>query len=141
MKRIYIVRGVSEVGKTTILNNLINWLLTNFNQTNTIKSERYPPDRYGVIEINNFRIGIITQGDEYNHVKMRLSEMDNENCDVIICACRTRLSSYTAVREFLDTQNTNSLVYLSKWFNLQAPFNLQQSQRVLLELQTFLRGI
>jgi hypothetical protein len=48
------------------------------------------------------RIGFISEGDTYEHVKLRLEELHLLNCDVIVCACRTRLSSFTAVWEFIN---------------------------------------
>ncbi|MAW94494.1 MULTISPECIES: GTPase [unclassified Leeuwenhoekiella] len=141
MKKILILQGVSDSGKTTILNNLINWLLNYPNQTNNIQTDGTGPDRFGVVEINGFRIGIITQGDEYHYVQKRLLEIHNQDCDVIVCCCRTRLSSLTAVTEFLNTYNNSQLVYLSQWIRVVAPWSTQQSNRVLTELQTWLRGI
>ncbi|WP_271767961.1 hypothetical protein [Aquimarina algiphila] len=141
MKKIIILKGKSEVGKTTILNKLIDWLNSNPNLTNISITELHPPDRIAIIEINGFRIGILTQGDEYEPVKRHLNEIHQENCDVIVCCCRTRISSYTAVKEFINKHNNLQKLYLPIWINLLPPSNNLQSNQILLELKAYLTGI
>lgn len=141
MKKIIILKGISNVGKSTILNQLINWLLNNHTQTNNIKIEGNKVDRYGLIEIKGYKIGIITEGDRYHHTVMRLNEIHNQNCDVIVCCCRTRLSSYTAVKEFIHNHNNPQKSYLPIWINLLPAVNNLQSNQTLLELKAYLKGI
>jgi hypothetical protein len=141
MKKILIVKGVSNSGKTTIINEVIDWVIFNYTNTNTITIERNGVDRFGFIQVGNFRIGFISEGDTYDHVKMRLDEMHNLNCDVIVCACRTRLSSYSAVWEFINLHNMGRLNYLHRFIDVFLPANTTQTAIKVEELQTWLTGL
>ena len=141
MKKILIVKGVSDSGKSTIINQVIDWVLTNYTNTNTITVEGNGVDRYGYIQVNHFRIGFISEGDTYEHVKMRLEELHLLDCDVIVCASRTRLSSFTAVLEFTNLHNAIRLIYLHRFINIFPPANTLQTDLVVEELQTWLTGL
>ena len=141
MKRILVVKGVSDSGKSTIKNQIIDWGLTNYTNTNTITFEGNGIDRFGYIQVNRFRIGFISEGDTYEHVKMRLEELHLLDCDVIICSCRTRLSSYSAVWEFINLHNSIRLTYPSRFINVFIPANVAQTNIVVQELQTWLTGL
>lgn len=141
MKKILIVKGVSDAGKSTIINQVIDWVLGNYTNTNTITVEGNGVDRYGYIQVGSFRIGFISEGDTYEHVKLRLEELHLLDCDVIVCASRTRLSSFSAVWEFINLHNTVRLSYLHRFIDVFFPANTQQTALVVEELQTWLTGL
>ncbi|KIX19892.1 hypothetical protein SY27_15275 [Flavobacterium sp. 316] len=141
MKKILIVKGVSNTGKTTIINEVIDWVIDNYTNTNTITLEWNGVDRFGLIQVGNFRIGFISEGDTYDHVKKRLNEMHNLDCDVIVCACRTRLSSYSAVWEFINLYNASRLTYLHRFIDVSLPANITQTALTVEELETWLTGL
>ena len=141
MKKILIVKGISDTGKSTIINQVIDWVLANYTNTNTITFEVNGFDRYGYIQVGQFRIGFISEGDTYKHVKLRLDELHLLDCDVIVCACRTRLSSFSAVWEFINLHNTVRLSYLHRFIDVLFPANTPQTALVVEELQTWLTGL
>lgn len=141
MKKILILKGVSDAGKSTIINQVIDWVLANYTNTNTITFEGNRVDRYGCIQVGLFRIGFISEGDTYEHVKLRLEELHLLNCDVIVCACRKRLSSYSAIWEFINLHNTARLTYLHRFIDVFFPANTPQTDLVVEELQTWLTGL
>jgi hypothetical protein len=141
MKKILIVKGVSDAGKSTIINQVIDWVLANYTNTNTITIEGNGVDRYGYIQVNRFRIGFISEGDTYEHVSMRLEELHLLDCDVIVCASRTKLSSFTAVWEFINLHNAVRLSYLHRFINVSFPANTPQTDLVVEELQAWLTGL
>lgn len=141
MKKILIIRGISDSGKSTIINQVIDWVLGNYINTNTITFEGNGVDRYGYIQVGSFKIGFISQGDTYEHAKLRLEELHLLDCDVIVCASRTRLSSYSAVWEFINLHNTVRLIYLHRFIDVLFPVNTPQTNIVVEELQTWLTGL
>lgn len=141
MKKILIVKGISDAGKSTIINQVIDWVLGNYTNTNTITFEGNGGDRYGYIQVGRIRIGFISEGDTYEHVKLRLEELHLLDCDVIVCASRTRLSSYSAVWEFINLHNTVRLSYLHRFIYVSFPANTPQTNLVVEELQTWLTGL
>lgn len=141
MKKIFIVKGISDTGKSTIINQVIDWVLANYTNTNTITVEGNSVDRYGYIQVGQFRIGFISEGDTYEHVKLRLEELHLFDCDVIVCACRTRLSSFSAVWEFINLHNTVRLSYLHRFIDVFFPANTPQTALVVEELKTWLTGL
>ena len=141
MKKLLIVKGVSDAGKSTIINQIIDWVLVNYININTITVEANGVDRYGYIQVGSFRIGFISEGDTYEHVKLRLEELHLLDCDVIVCASRTRMSSFTAVWEFINLYNVIRLTYLHRFINVFYPVNTPQTNLVVEELQTWLTGL
>ena len=146
MKKIFIVKGISNCGKSTIINQVIDWVLQNYTNQNTIQFEpkKKPEnefDRFGIIQINKLKIGFISEGDTYDHVKMRLKQFDELNCDIIVCASRTRESSYKAVWEFLNLHNLTRLTYLHRFIDVYFPANDAQTILAVKEIQTWLTGL
>lgn len=145
MKRIIILRGRPASGKSTIINLLIDWLL-GFENQNTIREEEWGEangviDRYGEININGLRIGLISAGDLVNHTQKRLEERHRANCDIIICSCHWRMSTHNSVREFLNNQNETERQYIERFIEVWPRANDEQNERILSELQTLLTGV
>lgn len=147
MKKIFIVKGISNCGKSTIINLVIDWVLQNYpNNQNSIQFEpKILPenefDRFGIIQVNKLKVGFVSEGDTYDHVKMRLALFHELNCDIIVCASRTRLSSYTAVWEFLNLHNLTRLTYLHRFIDVYFPANDAQTILAVEEIQTWLTGL
>nr|WP_315155650.1 hypothetical protein [uncultured Flavobacterium sp.] len=72
---------------------------------------------------------------------MRLEELHILDCDVIVCESRTKLSSFTAVWEFINLHNAGGLSYLHRFINVSSPANTPQTNIVVEELQTWLTGL
>lgn len=124
-----------------LFNQVIDWVLANYPNTNTITVEGNGIDRCGYIEVGRFRMGFISEGDSKNHVKKRLDELHLLDCDVIVCASRTRLSSFSAVWEFINLHNSVRLTYLHRFIDILYPANTLQTVLVVEELQTWLTGL
>ena len=65
----------------------------------TFKSEekkRYW-DIYVILEIENKKIGIVSQGDPNTSLKDKLEELIKKGCDIIITACRTSGGTVNAI--------------------------------------------
>lgn len=57
-----------------------------------------------IVEINGIRIGITSQGDPGTNLRNRLINLvTTDNCDIILCSCRTRGETVAAVENIENT--------------------------------------
>jgi hypothetical protein len=101
VEQIIVLSGIANIGKSQTIGIVYELLL-----------ENYPyliiPDTLAetgreirvVIEINGRRIGIESRGDSRTHVDTALEIFAYHECDIILCASRTRGGSWDAVQEF-----------------------------------------
>lgn len=98
MKKIFILKGVSNTGKTTKINQIAEWIINTYSVANTIGLDVTDLEKntWGVLIIGKLKIGINSAGDDENEIKKidkLLKKFDND-IDIIICACRTKGISY-----------------------------------------------
>ncbi len=92
MKKLVIANiGTANIGKTSSLKRVIDDLLNN-------GAKEIPGTRLGnnsngdervILRYNNITIGIETQGDPCSRIFDSLPYFVKQNCDIIICTCRT----------------------------------------------------
>ncbi|MCG8574176.1 MAG: hypothetical protein MI810_04770 [Flavobacteriales bacterium] len=92
-KTIIAVYGTSESGKTQsikqfVANNSNPFIDINGNITTVIPTNS--DDIYGTIQIGRALVGITSQGDPGTGLDQRLAYLVSINCDIIICATRTK---------------------------------------------------
>jgi len=94
MKQILIIKGVSNTGKTTKINEIANWIITTYGVPNTIGLDPLDLEKntFGILIFKNLKIGINSAGDDLASVKK--IERIQEECDIIICCCRTKGETY-----------------------------------------------
>ena len=101
MKRAIIVKGQSNSGKTLVLNDFFNWILSIYTPT-ILYNHSYPNgDFKALIQYNNLQISFFTQGDYGDEVEKFLADAVAIGSDIIILSCRTRGGTYDAVRRNL----------------------------------------
>ncbi|WP_432672124.1 hypothetical protein [Flavobacterium sp. SM2513] len=147
MKKIFILKGGDDTGKTTKINHIIDWILTNYTILNSVVKPINQIDRYGIIQINKLTIGFNTAGDNETEVK----KIDNLNgllnnyneLDIIICACRTKGKG----RQYIINNYNYSNGWLQKFINIEkfpkADVVKQSTRdiRKIEELKTWLVGL
>ena len=97
MNKIFILKGKSETGKTTKVNQIAEWIISNYSCLNTIGFDptNLLKDTHGILTIKKMTIGINSSGDtetevkKINNLKSNSSE-NNSTPDIIICSCRTK---------------------------------------------------
>lgn len=94
MKKILILKGVSNTGKTTKINTIAKWIMNTYGAPNTIGLDpnNLLKNTLGILTVKNFRIGINSAGDSLKCVKK--TEAIEQNYDILICCCRTRGITY-----------------------------------------------
>jgi len=153
MKKIFILKGGDDTGKTTKINEIVDWILTNYTGATSNIKPINNVDRYGVIQINKLVIGFNTAGDNEGEVKKidylkgllnSTERTDNDNdLDIIICACRTRgkgrkyiLNNYNYPNGWLQ-----KFINIEKYAKADIASQIARDLRKMEELKTWLTGL
>ncbi len=115
MKQILIIKGVSNTGKTTKINQIANWIINEYGIPNTIGLDPLDMEKntIGILTIKNLKIGINSAGDDLASVK-KIERIQNE-CDIIIGCCRTKGETF----QFYYKNYTRSKGWMDIYFNSQ----------------------
>lgn len=106
MKRIIILKGTSNVGKTSTLSALIGKLLAKDSLMVYPEQSSGIPS-FAIVELEKHKIGIITFGDPTSEtdVKSCLNQCLENDCDIIFAASRTRGNVYDILYHFAKTNH------------------------------------
>lgn len=102
MKTILALWHTEKKGKTETLRAVAEELLTRY-PNNEIFCSSYEPNATGqdfklVISVNGKKVGIVSKGDPETELKEKLTKfVQIHQCDVIICATRTKGQTFYAV--------------------------------------------
>ncbi len=102
MKKLICIWGSSNYGKTSSIIEFDNILNRHYaNNIVPIHSVGISPyDILRIYKIGNITVGIESQGDPKSRQKSSLSLFGKNNCDIIICASRTRGDTVANVNNF-----------------------------------------
>ncbi|WP_321308182.1 hypothetical protein [Marinifilum fragile] len=107
MKNILTIWGGAEQGKSATIKNLIPLFETNFPKAKVnwlIKGY----DIKLIIEIEGKKIGVESQGDPNSRLKSSITDFaKDDNCDLIICASRTRGETVKIIKDVAKEYNYN----------------------------------
>lgn len=106
MNRLIILKGASNVGKTSTLDALIKKLLSK--GAHLIHPERSADiTSFVICEFEGHKVGIITFGDPTSDpdVEGCLQQCKENRCDIIYAASRTRGKVYDIIYHFAKTSN------------------------------------
>lgn len=87
--------GSSNTGKSSAIKEFYSFCTTH---GHTVKTIYNGGDVCAIIEVEGVKIGIESQGDPNSRMYETLELLDGEDCDVIVCACR----SYGGTREEVE---------------------------------------
>lgn len=104
MKTILSVWNSSSKGKTETIRELAKLLLSTYPAFTPVKPSSVHIPKKGdfilVIDINGIIVGIVSQGDPGTGLKAKLEDLiDTYQCDIIICATRTRGDTVETVKK------------------------------------------
>ncbi|GAO31728.1 hypothetical protein [Geofilum rubicundum] len=147
MKKIFILKGKNDTGKTIKINRIAEWIINNHGATNTINfdSNDLKNDINGVLEVSNLTIGINSSGDNLMEVRKieRLKSEIGEYPDILLCACRTKGKG----RKYID----NNFNYSKGWLKIYIDVKEHNSastekqmirdERIIAEMQAWLTGL
>lgn len=143
MKKIIVLKGVSNTGKTTKINIIADWIIRKYNIPNTIGLDvlDFEKNTFGLLTINNLIIGVNSAGDD----QMCIEQIDKLSplCDILICCCRTKGITYQHIYKNYN-RNTGWLDTIIPVDEISPANPVNQAirdARIVDELQTWLIGL
>lgn len=129
---------MSNTGKTTNINKIIEWIIETYNCPNTLE---YTGDNaLGVLKVGNLTIGINGAGDNPDEIH-KLELLKNEEYpDIILCCCRTK--GYT--RKYILKHFNREKGWLRVFINLERyaePQRAEQDQRIQEDVKGWILGL
>lgn len=114
MKTVIAISHSGNKGKTETVREFANLLLLNYPSARIIFPISFSVPQNGdfrlILEINGKTIGIESQGDPNTNLDGRLTDLAvNFNCDIIICATRTKGETVHAVFNLVNMRNFQSI--------------------------------
>ena len=106
-------KGRSYHGKTQALNKVIEGLTDANNKAEVVKEKSLDNGDVRVILLyKGKKIGIVTQGDPVKPFFESLNYLVQENCEIIVCGCRTSGNTYKEVMN-LKKQHGYEIIWYS----------------------------
>lgn len=146
MKKIFILKGVSNTGKTTKINLIAEWIINTYAIPNTIglDSTNYEINTWGVLTIGNLKIGINSAGDNETEI-LKVDQLVNQfpDVDIIICACRTKGITYQHLYKNYIRRNgwLDTYIHVEEYQSSNLASQTARDTRILNELRTWLIGL
>ena len=126
------LRGIGSTGKSSAIWHLHDQLMPPDGFVQIANMERRWGDIVDELTKNGKRIGMAGMGDHVDFLEPRIDEFQQNKCDVVVCACRSRGGTNELLRQY------GQVVFLEKTREpnqaRQAGINQQDAQRVLQEL-------
>lgn len=103
MKNIYALYGRGDIGKTSTIKEVYNLLIKKFGKEIIVETDTNIFSEKGdirvTVKINGKLMGIESQGDPDSRLKASLDIFVKVNCDIILCATRTKGTTVDSVKE------------------------------------------
>jgi hypothetical protein len=143
MKRIIVLKGISNTGKTTKINQISDWIIRKYAIPNTIGLDitNFEKDTIGILKINNLLVGINTAGDDDECIKQ--IDAIAPNCDILICSCRTQGVTYQHIYKNYNRSSgwLETIIYVNKINPSNLASQAIRDLGIIDELQTWLIGL
>ena len=131
MSDIIALKGKGNSGKTQTINAVYKNLHRKY--PNAIITNLYPNtiDIKIIMDINGTKVGIESQGDPGSRLKQSLSDFSDANCDIIICATRTRGMTVNWVNSYSSKYNITFLQQTYATKNNQSETNIRTANHII----------
>ncbi len=123
MKKIIALYRRSETGKTSTLNLLIELL----DKNKKIEKERLKEDRRVSISYGSKKIAVTTWGDNGFELKENIKFFEEENCDILVTATRTRGETTEILTDYAKEIDTE-IIWIEKNISKKMEDLINQSQ-------------
>ena len=123
MKKIIALYRRSETGKTSTLNLLIELL----DKNKKIEKERFKEDRRVSISYGSKKIAVTTWGDNGFELKENIKFFEEENCDILVTATRTRGETTEILTDYAKEIDTE-IIWIEKNISKKMEDLINQSQ-------------
>ena len=123
MKKIIALYRRSETGKTSTLNLLIELL----DKNKKIEKESLIEDRRVSISYGSKKIAVTTWGDNGFELKENIKFFEEENCDILVTATRTRGETTKILTDYAKEIDTE-IIWIEKNISKKMEDLINQSQ-------------
>ena len=123
MKKIIALYRRSKTGKTSTLNLLIELL----DKNKKIEKERLKEDRRVSISYGSKKIAVTTWGDNGFELKENIKFFEEENCDILVTATRTRGETTEILTDYAKEIDTE-IIWIEKNISKKMEDLINQSQ-------------
>jgi len=101
MKKIVVLQGVGEIGKSTTIGIVRDLFVgEGWEEVEYIRGNKNTKDFAVIVEYNSMKLGICTWGDNVVQLELCLPEFCKGGCKFIVCAMRTRGGTVHYVEKF-----------------------------------------
>ena len=150
MKKIFVIYGTQNAGKTHtswLVYNLLKTIGTKvFYKTGAptewtyievlTKIDDFLSDFRAIVEVNGYRVGVISAGDKLKDFRIAMQWANNENVEFLICCARRYNRKQSVYRELKTVYGT--LVH--KWYFKTNYTKTTKSDRIL-DAETIARSV
>lgn len=140
-KSVIAIYGQAGRGKSATIREVANQLMISF-PNNTLQIINDGGDITYIIEINDIKIGIESQGDPNSRQPISLIDFVAANCDIILCACRTSGMTRDAVAD-LHGNHQYEIIWTANhrsWQKNQDQLNLISAIEILELIKLIMTG-
>ncbi|RRD73840.1 hypothetical protein EII14_09045 [Alloprevotella sp. OH1205_COT-284] len=123
MKKIIALYRRAKTGKTSILNLLIEFL----DKNKKVEENHLTEDRRVSIFYGNKKIAITTWGDNGFELKENIKYFEEEDCDILVTATRTRGETTEILNDYAKEINTK-IVWIEKNISASLEELINQTQ-------------
>lgn len=109
-KTIFALRGKAKTGKTTTIKKVYELLKNKYTKSNQTEFIVHTDIKI-IIIIDGIKIGIESQGDPGSRLDDSLKDFVDSQCDIILCAARTRGMTNNWINEY---SNQFKIVWIEK---------------------------
>jgi len=142
MKRSVIaLYGPSSQGKSETVRETANLLLATF-PNHTLHAINNGADITYIVDINGVIIGIESQGDPNSRMFQSLQTFVAQGCDIIICSCRSRGATASAVED-LHRNHQYEIIWSTNhrsWHKNQMQLNQIAASEILELIKIIMNG-
>ena len=114
-------RGAGGIGKSASI-KAVYALLKEKGFQAVLEEWQYQEDSdiKAIFDIKGVKVGIESQGDPECDMERTMEEFVKDGCGIIVTACRTKSTTFKAVKEFLGEKNQYDILWLAHYV-YQAP--------------------
>jgi len=108
--------GGGGIGKSSAIKQVYEEVKRRYPHLVELRATLDTGDINALISISGFVIGIESQGDPNSRMYASLKDFVAQNCDIIVCACRTKSDTLASVRDLEHTHNYR-LIFAQHYIN------------------------
>lgn len=109
MKKLVVAnRGCSNLGKSAAIKKVYELL---FSKYGNVYFEPQGGDISAIIVIEGHKVGVESQGDPGYEMENTIRFFVREGCEIIVTACRTKGTTFTAVRDYLGGEEGFDIIW------------------------------